>query len=266
MQRAAASGASSPPSPSSPNQRPIDGPPSKRRKTSTTTPQFPTPAPTPSADVTLAFQAATNAEDAKRVAAIERIAAKVGETKWELSTADQVPAKGTEDGRLRFLTAGFSDIDQDGFGAGKRNEVGRRKFGRWMGKEEQRHNNGDGTANSDSRSSSTDEAEQDDNDSGNKSDANATNGSDTDPRRASKNQDQAPVTQRGNYNRKTDVRYADVTKTNEVQLKRLTSISGGGGGGSGGLAGMECHFCGEKGHKKADCPKKAKLKRRREDR
>ena len=57
-------------------------------------------------------------------------------------------------------------------------------------------------------------------------------------------------------------------RKNDVKLNKLTSISGGGGarGGGGGLAGMECHFCGEKGHKKADCPKKLRLKSRREDR
>ncbi|KAL8685087.1 MAG: hypothetical protein Q9224_005971, partial [Gallowayella concinna] len=218
---------------------------------------------------TLAFQAAADAEDAKRVAAIEQIAAKVGETKWVLSTADHVPANGAEDGKLRFLTAGFSEIDQDSFGTGRQGEVGRRKFGRWKGKEEvgiHRHKNGDGNTNSDSKSFSTDEAEQDDNDSDNKDEASGTSGSDTDPTKASKHRDQAPMARTGDYNRKTDPRSVDITKTKEPKLGRLTSISGGGGGASGGLAGVECYFCGEKGHKKADCPKKERLKRRRKDR
>ncbi|KAL8680073.1 MAG: hypothetical protein Q9186_003712 [Xanthomendoza sp. 1 TL-2023] len=255
MRRAAAAAASSPASPSSPDQTPINGPSSKRRKTSTTTAQSPLLPQTPSAD-TLAFQAAADAEDAKRVAAIEQIAAKVGETKWVLSTADHVPANGAEDGKLRFLTAGFSEIDQDSFGTGRQGEVGRRKFGRWKGKEEVGIHVRFGWY----------EAEQDDNDSDNKNEASGTSGSDTDPTKASKHRDQAPMARTGDYNRKTDPRSVDITKTKEPKLGRLTSISGGGGGASGGLAGVECYFCGEKGHEKADCPKKERLKRRRKDR
>ena len=41
----------------------------------------------------------------------------------------------------------------------------------------------------------------------------------------------------------------------EVELKNLTSISGPSGGKSRNVgANIECHACGEKGHKKADCP------------
>lgn len=43
----------------------------------------------------------------------------------------------------------------------------------------------------------------------------------------------------------------------DADLKGLTSLSGGrpGGGGGRGLANMECYSCGQKGHKKQDCPK-----------
>lgn len=53
-------------------------------------------------------------------------------------------------------------------------------------------------------------------------------------------------------------------KSKEVKLSQLSSISGGGGGGGGKGAGngeremsrIECYQCGEKGHRKKDCPRK----------
>ncbi|KAI4148479.1 MAG: hypothetical protein LQ340_005071 [Diploschistes diacapsis] len=44
----------------------------------------------------------------------------------------------------------------------------------------------------------------------------------------------------------------------EVRLSKLTSISGTGGGGGGArkAANIECHQCGERGHRKAECPHK----------
>ncbi len=54
------------------------------------------------------------------------------------------------------------------------------------------------------------------------------------------------------------VRLAEVRKSKEVKLNKLTSISGGGGGGgTNSLANKECHNCGKKGHVKRDCPERA---------
>lgn len=123
MQRAAAS--SSMPSPQSPLTA-NGGPPSKRRKLSTAqSPVIQTPLPsTPSTDAQT-FHAAVEAEDAKRAAAIERIAVQAGETKWVLSTADGVGKPSSGEKKLQFLTAGYSDIDQD------IETMGRRTFGRY---------------------------------------------------------------------------------------------------------------------------------------
>ena len=118
MQRAAAS--TPPTTPQTSND-----PPSKRRKLS----NDPSPTTTPSAD-TQAFQAAADAEDAKRAAAIERLAAEAGETKWVLSTVDTGRKKG-KDEKLRVLRTGYSDIDQDTQVAGWGRSLGRRKFGRF---------------------------------------------------------------------------------------------------------------------------------------
>lgn len=133
MQRAAISSPLSPASPKTPD----GGPPSKRRRISTQDQSRANQSPLPSTPSTelLAFQAAADAEDAKRVAAIERTAAKAGETKWVLSTADKAPPNGAEVRKLRFLTAGYSDIDHDGGEIGRHGERGRRNFGRLKGEE-----------------------------------------------------------------------------------------------------------------------------------
>ncbi|KAL8858631.1 MAG: hypothetical protein Q9178_004925 [Gyalolechia marmorata] len=128
MQRAAASSSiSSPQTPSTPN----GAPPSKRRKTSNTqSPLTQSPLPvTPTTDAQI-FQAAVDAEDAKRVAAIEKFAAQAGETKWVFSTADGVGEQGSGAKKLQFHTAGYSDIDQD------IEARGRRTFGRYRNEEE----------------------------------------------------------------------------------------------------------------------------------
>lgn len=124
MQRAAAS--SQPPTPLAPSSEP----PTKRQRISISKSQSPLASPI-SADVQ-AFHAAADLEEAKRTAAIERIAAEAGETKWVLSTADAGQTNGT-DRKLRFLTAGYSDIDQATAQATglRHGEMGRRSFGRF---------------------------------------------------------------------------------------------------------------------------------------
>lgn len=64
-------------------------------------------------------------------------------------------------------------------------------------------------------------------------------------------------------------RLADERRSKNVKLNELTSISGGGtGSGMDYLAQMQCHKCGEKGHKAKDCPTSGlkKKKRRKEER
>lgn len=124
MQRAAAS------SPSTPH----DGPRSaKRRKTSADEASVTSPIATPITDAQ-AFQAAADAEDAKRAAAIERVAAEAGETKWVLSSAgtDRGQADGTGQRKLRFLATGYSEIDLDtAQTSGRQVEIGRKSFGQF---------------------------------------------------------------------------------------------------------------------------------------
>lgn len=116
MQRAAAASSHS-------NDQKPDGAPSKRRKLSDHQP----PPITPSADAQF-LQAAADAEDVKRAAAMERLATEAGETRWVLSTADAAHTIGT-DMKLRILTTGYSDIDQDVQSMGWQGSLGRRSFG-----------------------------------------------------------------------------------------------------------------------------------------
>lgn len=125
MQRAAASSPITTPQTS-------EGPSSKRQKTSNDQP----PIVSPVSDAE-AYQAAARAEDSKRAAAIEKLAAEAGETKWVLSTADGssatngTSANGTDNRKLRFLTTGYSDIDQETQTVARRDHHGRRSFGRF---------------------------------------------------------------------------------------------------------------------------------------
>ena len=70
-------------------------------------------------------------------------------------------------------------------------------------------------------------------------------------------------------NRKAEeqARLGQVRRSKEVNLNRISSISGGGGGGgknAGTASGKpdlgqrECYLCGQKGHEKRDCPRKRK--------
>ncbi|KAI4257761.1 MAG: hypothetical protein LQ352_001536 [Teloschistes flavicans] len=117
MQRAASST-----SPTTPQIS--EGPPSKRRKRSSNPQSF---SLTPNSDAEV-YQAAAHSEDAKRAAAMERIAAEAGETKWVLSTASNGANGKAAEGKLRFLSAGYSEIDRDSQ-TSSRGQGGRRSFG-----------------------------------------------------------------------------------------------------------------------------------------
>ncbi|KAL8701133.1 MAG: hypothetical protein Q9201_005074 [Fulgogasparrea decipioides] len=258
MQRAAAS--ASPTTPQTP-----DGPPSKRQKISNDQ----TPSTTPTVDAE-AYQAAVDAEDAKRAAAIERMAAEAGETKWVLSTAEAKASNGTAKGterKLRFLTAGYSDIDQGITTVGRQDLSGRRSFGRFnKDLEKQQH----GTTDSDSSSSSF----GDDREHGDTYSKDEGTDDDTDPTAALIRQSREEALRRTKAEAKAKKKAEKAGKAERalevedrrgrvVKLNKLSSISGGN---DRGRAEIECHFCGQKGHMKRDCPKKAKIKRQKLDR
>ncbi|KAL9586637.1 MAG: hypothetical protein Q9212_000772 [Teloschistes hypoglaucus] len=233
MQRAAAS--TSPTTPQTPEE-----PPSKRRKTSSN-PQSLVPTPNSDAEV---YQAAADSEDAKRAAAIERIAAEAGETKWVLSTAGNGANGKAGERKLRFMSAGYSEIDRDSRNS-SRGEEGRRSFGRF---------------NKEVESIQKPQVSEDDSDSEYSSDRTNSEHEELDGGAASipNHASQHPQTQQNaKTGRRARRRAKNRGPAKEVKLSKLTSISGGGSGASG----IECHSCGQKGHKRAECPRKVRMKR-----
>lgn len=125
MQRAAASS----PSPSTPQD--TTPPSSKRQKTNHSTPSTPA---NPLSDQA-AIQAALEAEEAQREAAISRVAAERGETRWVLSFVDAQKGGGGSQG-MKVVKAGFGEIDGGGDKVGenrggprKHMVMGRKSFG-----------------------------------------------------------------------------------------------------------------------------------------
>ena len=112
MQRAAAS------SPSASAPEDSTPPSAKRQKTNHSGPSTPA---TPFSDQT-AIQAALDAEGTQREAAIARIAAERGDTKWILSFVEAQPSGG-ESQRMKVVRAGYGDID------GAENKVGGKESG-----------------------------------------------------------------------------------------------------------------------------------------
>ncbi|KAI9830045.1 MAG: hypothetical protein M1819_005875 [Sarea resinae] len=232
MQRAAASS----PSPSQPA--------TKRARLSSDG----TTAGTPASDLE-AIQAALDAEEAKRTAALDRQAAEAGETRWVLSFLDQNTNPNGEERSLRkpltIVNAGFAGIDSAELEEPGREtaqvavespalaaSVGRRSFGKFNRKVEQQQQQ---------QATSDDGADSISSDSGDD------DGSDPKSRhRSSKSSPAHPSPAR---------------RTKEINLNKLASISGGGGsGGGGGLAvskDTQCYGCGGRGHIKSDCPQRS---------
>lgn len=112
MQRAAAS------SPSTSAPQDLAPPSSKRQKTTHSSPSTPATSFSDQA----AIQAALESEGAKREAAIARLAAERGETKWVLSFVE-TQQDGGASRRMKVVRAGYGEID------GGENKVGGKENG-----------------------------------------------------------------------------------------------------------------------------------------
>ncbi|TVY75603.1 hypothetical protein LSUE1_G008011 [Lachnellula suecica] len=249
MQRAANTSPSS--SPSTP-----DEPPNKRRKKDTDSPsKFNVDA---LADQR-AVQKALADEEAKRQAVLERQAAEAGDTRWVLSFEDQKQVAASSALALRVVQTGYANLDsiaplqiqamEEG-AEDKPAMVGRRSYGKFnRGLEKQQDStkavkedaSESDSEEEDDESSKSGEEDDDDPSEGFYNDSRAAEATDRlrKQRKAQKHKENKALRKQGKER-----------KRKEVDLNKLSSLSGGGhtGGGKG-----PCHECGGP-HMKRDCP------------
>ncbi|KAF2465193.1 uncharacterized protein BDR25DRAFT_306834 [Lindgomyces ingoldianus] len=209
-----------------------NGPLSKRIRVSDVTPA-PGPLYTPDHET---IQAALAAEEKKRQNALDKAAAKAGETKWVLSFKDLQEISRPQ--AMSVAYAGFAaiDADDDESDEGEMKPV-RMQFGGGVKKETSTATEGSGS-DSDSKS------ESDDCDS---EDATAALIRET-KREAAPKSREARKTQK-----KEPPKRAPFKIDEDMDLGGLTSISGGLSSGGRGNNSMTCYNCGKQGHINRDC-------------
>ncbi|KAF2113786.1 hypothetical protein BDV96DRAFT_601260 [Lophiotrema nucula] len=242
MQRSAAKEPSTPSNP----------PPSKRVRLSNGTSSTPaTPAPSEQAVV----QAALAAEEKKREEALDRAAAKAGETKWVLSF--QEPDRSTRGEGLEVREVGFGGIDllesdeeeESGQGGARMRFGGgvKRKAQKIVKEEESDAESGEASE-SDSEDSGEDEEDLD------SDDPTAELIRETKRDVYAKEREARRVSKESKKERESMRRRSGVDE--DMDVSKLSSLSGGGTPKSAvkGKSDMACFACGEKGHMKAQCP------------
>ena len=258
MQRASSS------APSTPVPSAVSDSPLKRQKLSHDSPT----------SIPITSQDPIDSEDARIQAAIDRVAAEHGETKWSFADgyANASPknmqayhegshSKVISQGGLFITQASWADID------GRQAEkVGRRTYG--AVKHVHKHSRVDNDASSSSDSNS--EEDEDDAEDGEVEDGALDEGNDSKATVAeliqmgkdtSKAERKAARKAEKAAKRKREGELVEKEVRKKVKLRKLTSISGTQtGGGPGRDAHVECFVCGEKGHRKTDCPQRAKTK------
>lgn len=253
MQRATASPSSTPSTPSEP--------PSKKQRMSNGSARS-TPSSTPRSDAER-LEEALAAEEQKRAAALHREAADRGETKWVLSFQEP---QGTES-PLRIVSAGYATLDVGKPRSSEDDEVeerpqvtGRRSFGNFNRTVKVRGLAGACDQAYAGLQKQVPDAEEDEDDDDDDDDDDADESDDPTGAKAmiSQSRRQAGEKAREERRAKRVAQVSDIQqlagerRQKQVNLNRLTSISGGGGS-SGGRGDFTCHLCGKKGHVKRDC-------------
>ena len=265
-------------SPSSPsNSNAVPTPPSSKRQ------KLSHDSPSSILDTPCTPQTPLDPEEARIQAAIDRIAAERGETKWSFAedlaaaAAIDAPSNGhiehihhrddrgepgnlaLNDGNgLKIIQASWSDID------GRQGEkVGRRTYGvakHASGKRSREINEESSSSSEDDEGSAPEDEEE---------------GDDVDANRASLSQLIHSAKNASKAERKAARKAEKAAKKKEivekevrkkVKLSKLTSISGTSGGGKDKDREVECFSCREKGHRKAECPQRERNSREKRKR
>ncbi|KAK4668290.1 uncharacterized protein QC764_706650 [Podospora pseudoanserina] len=259
---------------------------SKRRKYSHAPSFASTAAPQPPLYDQAAIQAAIEEEEKKRIAAVERRAAELGDSHWVLEGVNTGVKKGAKK-PLNVVQVGFAQIDYGSSriaysGVEDDNPFEEGSAGAApplmrfnMKKAEAPKIKSDESSSSDNSDSDSGSV-SDDSDFDSSSDEKKTTKNRQQPRGRQQNTNDSASRKRGRSStlstkkaeeQKRAQELASQRRKKEVKLNRLSSISGAGGlssiSGGGGLsspktslANMTCHGCGKLGHKNADCPNK----------
>ncbi|KAK0623202.1 hypothetical protein B0T14DRAFT_425523 [Immersiella caudata] len=232
MQRGAAQAAAEASSPSTPKTE-DEGSASKRRKTSHKSAP-PTPTPTVPIYDQKAIQAAIEEEEKKRLVAIEKRAAELGDSHWVLDTASAPPPKNGTRLPLKVVQVGFGQIDY----TGTLDDFDTLRTVDNSAKARFQFNMRQSKAVSSDSKNEPDRGRQH---------------AETTP--SNKKRARPSISARRSEERKKAQEFAEKRRKKEVNLNRLTSISGGGSQ-TVQKPTFSCHSCGKPGHKAADCPKK----------
>ena len=277
MQRGIAQSAAEASSPSTPKTEDDDeGSASKRRKVS-----HKSAPPTPSTPIydQKAIQAAIDEEEKKRLVAIEKRAAELGDSHWVLDGASTMLPKSGSCLPLNVVQVGFAQIDYAGtldetssshgtvdvstkarFQFNMKKEKACRIFRTPGAKQLALTNDPQKDKKGDDNDSASDSESGDESEDGevspeprDESDRGRQHAGDTTP--SNKKRTQSSMSARRSEERKKAQEFAEKRRKKEVKLNNPTSISGGGSQ-SFQKPSFNCHNCGKPGHKAADCSKK----------
>lgn len=206
-----------------------------------------------------------DADEQRRVEALEKEAARRGETKWYLSFRE--PQVQASESPLRIVSAGFSALDaghDDEARTAQEDEetvrpqvAGRKSFGNFNKAKNQKADE-----------ESSDDSESDEDDGEIEDDPTGVKALIAQGRKEAAGRARADRKAKKAADSAESQRLAEQRRKKDVNLNKAHSISSGGGRVSGGgpskkssyLENMICHRCSEKGHMSKDCPQRGPRK------
>lgn len=198
-------------------------------------------------------------EERRRAEALEKEAARRGETKWYLSVRE--PQVQATESPLRIVSAGFSALDgghearddEDDEETARPQVAGRKSFGNFNRAKQQKTDE-----------DSEEDSDEDDEEGEIEDDPTGVNALIAQGRKEATDRARAERKAKKAAESAESQRLAEERRKKEVNLNKVHSISSGGGRSSGGggqkksshLDDITCHRCGEKGHMIRNCPQR----------